>query len=253
MGIFLYLFPDFLMIIRLIIIALGALAWFLIYNIKLTREANLKDFPRPDNTWMLIISVGLLSWIAGGAVSHTIKSNFVEAYNVISDSMENALYTGDRLIATKNMDPEKIKNGDIIVFEFQGDPRQGYQGKGNSYIDRVIATGGQTVQIIDKQVYVDGERFYEPFTVKIGAGSALPHYPDPYQFGPGNRDNMPEITVPEGKLFVMGDNRKNASDSRYWGFVNFEDVISKARFIYFSRDPEGGRIGWERIGRRLDE
>jgi signal peptidase I len=47
---------------------------------------------------------------------------------------------------------------------------------------------------------------------------------------------MPEITVPEGKLFVMGDNRKNASDSRYWGFVNFEDVISKARFIYFSRD-----------------
>ncbi len=63
------------------------------------------------------------------------------------------------------------------------------------------------------------------------------HYSDRFEWGPGNRDNMPEKTVPKGKLFMMGDNRDNSSDSRFWGYVNRKDVLGKAMILHWSWSP----------------
>ncbi|UCC81315.1 MAG: signal peptidase I [Candidatus Zixiibacteriota bacterium] len=240
------------MVLILVFVAISIFFVFLVLNINLTVKTNHLKIPRLKRTWTLIILVGILSAIADEGVSILVKGNFIEAYKMSASSMENTLLVGDYLMATKDVDPENIQNGDIIVFKYPGDPRRNYSGKGTNWIKRVIAIERQTVKIVNKQVFVDGEPFDEPSTVKIDLYRILPHYSDRYQWGPGNRDNMPEIVVPEGKLFVMGDNRDNSSDSRFWGFVDIKDVIGKPRFIHFSWDSEKSRVRLERIGLRLD-
>lgn len=248
----LVLIPKFYMFLIQVFVAISLLIGFLVYNIRLTIETNRRKISRLKRTWTMIILVGISSVIVDEGVSYIIKTQFVEAYKIPSTAMEDALLVGDYLIATKNIDPDNIHNGDLILFKYPGDPRMDYAGKGTNYIKRIIARGGQTIKIINKQVFVDGEPFDEPSTVKIESVRILPHYSDRYQWGPGNRDNMPEITVPEGKLFVLGDNRDNSSDSRYWGFVDADNVIGRARFIHFSWDSEKSHIRLERIGMRLD-
>jgi len=181
-----------------------------------------------------------------------IKTSIVEAYKIPSSSMENTLLTGDFLLANKFIygmrlpipftdiklpaisDPEP---GDIIIFKYPGDPRQNYAGKGTNYIKRCIAVEGQTVKIINKQVYVDGKPVGLPPHGQIDMEHITPYYKDKFQWGPYNRDNMPEIIVPKDKLFMMGDNRDNSSDSRFWGYVDRRDVLGKAMIIHWSWNP----------------
>ncbi len=249
----LFLLPELYVVLILAFIAFSLLIGFLVYNIMLTIETNRRKIRWLKRTWGLIILVWVLSWSADAGLSILRRGYLIEAYKIPSAAMENALLVADFLMVTKNINPEKIQNGDLIVFKYPGDPRMNYKGKGTNYIKRVIAIGGQTIEIKNKQVFVDCEPFDEPRTVKIDSVRILPHYNDRYQWGPGNRDNMPEIVVPEGKLFVMGDNRDNSSDSRFWGFVDVKDVVGRARFIYFSWDSEKSHVRLERIGLRLDD
>lgn len=171
-----------------------------------------------------------------------IKASVVEAYNIPSGSMEKTLLVGDFLLANKFIYGMRLpipfteirlpalaepKPGDIIIFKYPKDPRQ-------NYIKRCIAVGGQTVKIVNKQVYVDGK--LQPFPAHgqfIDSTRFYPHYNDGY-WGPGNRDNMPETVVPKGMLFMMGDNRDNSADSRFWGFVDRKLVLGKAMMIHWS-------------------
>jgi signal peptidase I len=246
------LIPEFYMFLVMVFIAISLGVGFLVYNIMLTIKTNRRKIPRLKRTWSLIILVLVISWFGSSGISFIKDKYLVEAYSMPASSMEDALLVGDHLFATKNIDPDEIQNGDLIVFKYPGDPRNGYSDKGANYIKRLIAMGGQTVEIINKKVLVDGKPFREPPTVKFEDIRVMPFYEDEYEWGFGNRDNMPEITVPPKKIFVMGDNRDNSSDSRYWGFVDVDDVIGKARFIHFSWDSEDNRIRWERLGMRLD-
>jgi signal peptidase I len=115
----------------------------------------------------------------------------------------------------------------VIVFQWPPDPTQ-------DFIKRCIATGGQTVQIREKRVFVDGRELTEGY---------VRHTDDRMEpAGVSTRDNLGPFTVPPGQLFMMGDNRENSADSRYWGFVPMDLVKGRAVFIYFST---GSKHWWD--------
>jgi|WetSurMetagenome_2_1015567.scaffolds.fasta_scaffold45365_1 signal peptidase I len=156
----------------------------------------------------------------------------VSAYRVSSGSMEDTLLEGDYIFVNKlayHSAPPKA--GDIIVFENPFDASR-------DYIKRIVATEGQTVEIVDKVVYIDSKVAPIPQASKNS---------DPKIF-PGVlsvRDNFGPLMVPAGQVFVMGDNRDNSQDSRYWGCVDKSYIKGKAIFIYFSYVPDPKAPEWK--------
>lgn len=135
--------------------------------------------------------------------------------------------TGNILVPIKD-----VEQGDIIVFKYPVNPDQ-------DFIKRVIAVAGDRIQIIDKKVLVNGRPFEVQNAVHL----------DP-RIIPGElqpRDNMELLVVPENSLFVMGDNRDNSHDSRFWKFVNEKNVKGKAFMLYWSWNKEDFSVRWNRI------
>lgn len=167
-----------------------------------------------------------------------IKTSIVEAYKIPSSSMEDTLLVGDFLLANKFLYGAQIpftgwrlpairnpRQGDVVIFRFPGDLQ-------TNYIKRCVATEGQTVEIIDKVLFVDGKRFPDPPMAKytdsvIRSGSSN-----------GPRDNYPRYRVPKGNIFCMGDNRDNSSDSRFWGPVSLNLIQGEAILIHWSWTPD---------------
>ena len=147
-----------------------------------------------------------------------LRSFVVEPFQIPSASMEDTIKTGDMVFAEKVSyhfsDPEQ---GDIVVFS---DP----QVPSRTLIKRVIATEGQTVDLRDGKVYVDGVALDEPYT------DGLPSYP---LNTVGTVDISYPYTIPKGDVWVMGDNRTNSSDSRYFGPIDKDTVFGKAFAIYW--------------------
>ncbi len=175
-----------------------------------------------------------------------IKASVVEAYVIPSGSMENTLMPGDQILGNKFVYGMKLpipftdihlpaieepKTGDIVIFTPPHDPR-------NSFIKRCIATEGQTVEIKNKKLYVDGVLMELPEEGKYLDNGIIPFLPHEQKRG-GLRDNFPLTTVPEGKLFVMGDNRDNSADSRFWGFASRDQVHARAMLVLWSWEYPG--------------
>ncbi|MEA3297567.1 MAG: signal peptidase I [candidate division Zixibacteria bacterium] len=156
----------------------------------------------------------------------------VSAYHVNSSSMENKLYEGDYIFVNKlaySFDNEP-QVGDIIVFEYPNNPTK-------DFIKRIVALPGQTVQIADKVVYVDEEVAVIPVESKNIDKRIIP---GDLSF----RDNFGPYQVPVGEYFVMGDNRDDSRDSRFWGGVPRENIKGKAVFVYWSWTPDPDVPGW---------
>jgi signal peptidase I len=162
-----------------------------------------------------------------------IKCSVVEAYKIPSGSMEDTLLIGDFLLANKFIYGAKIpllpvhlpalrepKPGDIVIFKYPRNPKV-------NYIKRCVAVEGQTVEIREKVLYVDGKRVPDPAMGKYTDSHFRPKGRDP-------RDNFGPYEVPQGYLFMMGDNRDNSADSRYWGPLPRELVLGKAMIIHWS-------------------
>ncbi|MHB9029347.1 MAG: signal peptidase I [Candidatus Latescibacterota bacterium] len=175
-----------------------------------------------------------------------------QPFKIPSGSMEDTLLVGDQLIAVKFIYGLKMpffqnpilkirdpKPGDVIVFKFPQDPSK-------DFIKRLVAVGGQTVEIDDKKLYVNGLQQHLPKHAKFIDPAVLPE-----QFGP--RDNYGPAKVPDGHVFVMGDNRDNSNDSRFWEYVPVENIKGKALLIYWSWNNEVPlynifkRIRWNRL------
>jgi signal peptidase I len=156
-----------------------------------------------------IIAIALL-------VALVIRTFVAEPRYIPSDSMLPTLEQGDRLVVEKISHhfhpPQK---GDIIVFEPPEQlQRQGYK-KDQAFIKRVMGTSGQIVAVFKGKVYLNNHPLREDYIFES------PHY------------NLPPIQIPEGKLFVMGDNRNNSNDSHIWGFLPESNVIGRAVFRFF--------------------
>ena len=178
-----------------------------------------------------------------------VRSFVVQAFRIPSGSMEPTLLVGDYLLVNKFiygiripytdikfLQFQKPHRGDIIVFIFPMDPSK-------DFIKRVIGTEGEKVQIIDKRIYINDRQIDDPWGHFENIGS--PQYQQTVEnFGP--------VVVPKDSLFVMGDNRNNSEDSRFWGFLRVEAVLGKAMIIYFSwNDSAEGfldKVRWSRIG-----
>ena len=174
------------------------------------------------------------------AIFFLVRAAVVEAYMVPSSSMENSLLIGDFLLADKYTYGGEIpltgwdlpglrepRAGDIVVFKFPGDGV-------TKYIKRCVAVGGDTVRIIDKQLFVNGKRFCDaPGTRFIDTTSGGDQHIIPAQ-GHDSRDNFGPFVVPPDSYFMMGDNRDNSYDSRYWGPVARDLVVARARLVHFS-------------------
>ena len=175
-----------------------------------------------------------------------IRAFVVQAFKIPSGSMQDTLLIGDQLLVNKfiygvklpftNMTIIPVKNpqrGEIIVFKFPEDPSK-------DFIKRVVALGGDTVEIRNKELYVNGLKQSSEYTVHVDPRVF------PRDFQP--RDNFGPVTVPQGKLFVMGDNRDESNDSRYWGYVDIAAVRGRAILIYWSWDSQNFNVRWNRLG-----
>lgn len=174
-----------------------------------------------------------------------IKTDVVQAFRIPSGSMEDTLLVGDFLLVNKFLYGPQIpftdiklpgirdpQHGDVIVFPYPEDPTK-------DFIKRCVAVEGQTVEVRDKVVYVDGRPVPDPPNAKHVDPMIVPEQRSP-------RDNWGPKVVPDGHAFVMGDNRDSSSDSRFWGFVDKRTVKGKALMIYWSwdRQPEDPTLLW---------
>lgn len=173
----------------------------------------------------------------------------VQAFQIPSESMENTLLIGDYLLVNKlryggqfanSIVPyEKVKRGDIVVFHYPVNPSQ-------HFVKRVIGVPGDHVRLINRQVWVNGLPFKEPY-VRYALGNRDVYrddFPQVDYIAPGEEPQWfkeqkqvvqrGELIVPKNEYFVMGDNRDMSLDSRYWGFVPRENIIGTPLLIYWS-------------------
>jgi signal peptidase I len=224
-----------------------------------------KEAPRRIVSTLGSDLIGSLQSLMGTVVIAVFVITFiVQAFQIPSESMMNTLLVGDYLLVNKLcygergdgrylMPYQKIARGDIIVFHYPVDPKQ-------HFVKRVIGVPGDKLRLVNKQVWINGAPLKEPYVRFL--------FPSDNMF----RDNFPrldvpalglegkwwlemrklvedgQLIVPEGHYFVMGDNRDDSQDSRYWGFVPRENIIGRPLVIYWSvqtwdRDPTSSFSG----------
>jgi signal peptidase I len=232
------------------------------FGLDVTEEKNKKSKSKTYELVQIAFYALLFAYI--------IRVFFVQAFKIPTGSMEDTLLIGDLLLVNKFIygakTPETIpftdvkipqlqlpsirdpKPGDVVIFKFPPDPSV-------DYIKRCVAVAGQAVEIKNKNVFVDGRLFKtisDPPGLKFEDPETVPRnkgYEVIVPKGAGSRDNYGPVIVPEGYLFVMGDNRDRSYDSRQWGFVPMENIIGEALMIYWSTASEDNfDIRWSRIG-----
>jgi signal peptidase I len=179
-----------------------------------------------------------------------IRTFIVQAFKIPSGSMEDTLAIGDHILVSKFIYGMKIpftdarilkirdpKRGDVMVFVYPEDPSK-------DFIKRVIGTPGDTIEVKDKKVFVNGELYANPHEVHKEA-DLFPKEQNP-------RDNMGPVKVPADSYFMMGDNRDRSYDSRFWGFVKSDKIKGLAFIKYWSWDNEKFRVRWRNIGKLID-
>jgi signal peptidase I len=237
--------PLLLPICLIIIIPLGILGFYTVVITDAIRQSNrLKDGYQLKKYNKPLLYVGIL--LFGGLIIHLapevdfdkerIRNNYIQPYKIVSGSMEPTLLIGDLFIVDRRLPARNPTHGDIIVFEYP-------KNKTIDFIERVVAVGGDTVEIRNKGLYVNNNLVKETQVVY--------QKPDVIPASESPRDNFGPITVPDGSFFVMGDNRDDSADSRFFGFVDKSKIKGTARQIYWSWDRKTSGVRWKRIGKRV--
>jgi signal peptidase I len=172
---------------------------------------------KPPLLERLLIALGLLPFVVLVALWST---GMVRTYRNLTGSMDPTSSTGDRMIARPT---GSVHRGDIIVFDYPPQPAV-------VFAKRVVAVGGDTVEIRSKQLFVNGIAVAEPYAVHLDPiiYPAIPTLPEPFR----SRDHFGPFEVPKGTYFVLGDNRDRSSDSRYWGVVPGENLRGRVVLLF---------------------
>jgi signal peptidase I len=219
------------------------------------------------DSWMRSLGMALVLFLV-------IKTFFFEAFQIASGSMTRTLLTGDFLFVNKVLYGAQIpgtsarlpgfrepRRGDVIVFAYPRDPSQ-------DYVKRVIGTPGDTVEMRNGRVRVNGVPLIEPYVQRIDPANDVRNaefeWQRPYYLAGSfqnrrdyhpSRDTWGPLVVPADKYLVLGDNRDDSSDSRYWGFVDATAVKGRTLLVYFSYDRDAHDalpwltdIRWGRLG-----
>jgi signal peptidase I len=184
-----------------------------------------------------------------------VRTFVIQAYRIPSGSMRETLLEGDFLFVNKLIFGPEIpftqghlpalrepQRGDVVVFRFPRDPSR-------DFIKRVVGLPGETLEIRDGTVHLDGEPLEEPYAVFRSSRRAPENYlqNNIHPPGSGNKDWYGPVRIPLGHYFVMGDNRDESEDSRFWGFLDRNLFKGKAEFIHLSFDdrklPRFSRMG----------
>jgi len=207
------------------------------------REKSQKE-SKPEKSQRRIFQEYSEAFVVAVILAILIRALLFQAFKIPSSSMEPTLLVGDHILVNKFIYGIRIpftskrwpkfvepRRGDVIVFVYPED-------RTKDFIKRVIAVGGDTIEIRDKKVILNGKEVNNHnahfYSNVIYPGDVIP------------RDNMKPVKVPEGHLFVMGDNRDYSHDSRFWGFVPIEDVKGEAFIIYYSAQNLSS-IKWDRL------
>jgi len=178
-----------------------------------------------------------------------VRTFVVQAFKIPTGSMENNLLIGDHLLVNKfvfapaatalertllPIDP--VRRGDILVFKYPEDPER-------DFIKRVIGLPGEMLEVRNKKVYINGKPLEEAYVHFLFPPEE--RAPGDVSFDFSEKRDYGPVTVPDGQYFMMGDNRDNSEDSRYWGFMPAEYIKGKALFVYFSfaDSADGGDSG----------
>ncbi len=183
-------------------------------------------------------------------IALSIRAFAVDPFKIPSGSMKPTLQVGDHILVNKFIYGVKVpfirntlipvsepKREDIAVFIYP-------QDRSKDFIKRVVGVAGDTIEMKDKKLLINGKPYQDPHGV----------YLDPVMI-PGSmqpRDTFGPIRVPKDHIFVMGDNRDYSLDSRFWGFVPLRDVLGKAFLIYLSWDSDRTAVRWSRLGQILE-
>ncbi len=190
------------------------------------RSSSYKAKPQKP-LWREYIEVIGLSLLA----AILLRVFIVSAYRVDSNSMEETLMEGDYIFVNQMAYSfEKPQPGDVVVFKYPLNPTK-------DYIKRIIAIPGQTVEVVDKVIYIDNQLAEMQPNVKNSDPKVLPAQLS-------TRDNFGPVEVPEGQYFVMGDNRDISQDSRFWGMLPEANIKGKAIFVYWSWIPDQDVPHW---------
>ncbi len=209
---------------------------------------------RPEKKKKSVVRDYLEALIWAVVLALVIRTWGVQAFKIPSGSMKPTLLIGDHLLVSKSSYGIKLPFSDVVVIPI-GDPERGDivvfrfpEDRDKDFIKRIIGLPGETVEVRDKAVFINGKKLDKDWG----------HYTDNVVLPAGvrPRDNFGPVKVPEDHYFVMGDNRDQSYDSRFWfggrgGFVPREDILGKAFIIYWSWTNQGFGVRWNRIGKIL--
>ena len=206
--------------------------------------------PRRYNRWWVYLGAFLfVGFVAQPAAQNRFEASVSDAFRVTSAAMAPTLLPGDYLL----VDKRSFRKRPPARFEMAV-----YRRGGTSYLHRIVGLPGDTLAMVGKVLHLNGAPVAEPYArhgdpLDVTAPAMrwqLDHLVDGdgRTATPPTRDDWGPLLVPEGRYFVLGDNRDDSADSRYHGFVAREDLIATPLRLYFSMDEDGG-VRWDRIGR----
>lgn len=233
----------------IISVAVFVAFWIFIVSdvVQLARGKRGAFVPKIYNRWYAYVGVLIVfMFVIQPAVLAFVKTQWVEAFRLPGNSMAPTFQSGDYLLVRKAIPPGV--RGRIVVFRPPFDETR-------FYIQRAVAVAGDTIHMIDKALIRNGKRLKEPYVQHVDQGNDV-YAPAMYWQGAAlvsgdsskyrpTRDNWGPLVVPANHVFVLGDNRDDSEDSRYWGFVPVELLAGYPKRIYFAYQS---KVRWDRVG-----